>query len=174
MSILKPKEETVDISVNEIKELIAMDIGVQPETIQLKVKVELSSGINYFNSSSVEKASALLATVTLPGKTKKFEIYEADLKQVLEKNLQQSFENNVLIFNYKKNNEEYDLTSVSVGNKPDLSNSDDLLMSSLTNMQNLVQSIEIKPQGLDEMNNTIDSLENSLKQARELMRKNKF
>lgn len=175
MSILKPKEETVDISVNEIKALIAFDIGVKPESIDLKVKVELSAGVNYFNNSNIEQATALLATVVLPGKTQKFEIVEADLKQVLEKNLQQSFENNNLVFNYKNdpNSYEYELLSVSVSKKTELTN-DDLLMSSLSNMHNIVDSIEIKPKSLDDMSRTIDSLEASLNQARDMMRKNKF
>ena len=45
------------------------------------MKVEFFNGLSYFNDSPIEKATALLASVNLPGKTQKFEIYENDLKQ---------------------------------------------------------------------------------------------
>lgn len=176
MSILKPKEETVDISVKEIKELIAHDLGVNPESISFKVKVELSNGLSYFNDSPIEKATALLATVTLPGKTQKFEIYENDLKQILEKYLEQSFAQNTFLFNYQKEEQgaDFEFVSLSVAKKPELVDSQDLLSDSLSNMHKIVNSIEIKPQSLDEMDRTIDSLEDSIRQAREVMRRNKF
>lgn len=173
MSILKPVEETVDISTKEIKELIAYDLGISPENININVKVEQSNGINFFNDSPIEKATALVATVNLPGKTQKFEIYEKDLKTLLQTCLQQNFEENVLQFNYQKDQhgQSYELLSVSVGKKPEVTNSQDLLMDSLTNMQNLVQNIEIKPQSLDQMSRTIDSLEDSINKARDTMRR---
>lgn len=173
MSILKPVEETIDISTKEIKDLIAYDLGIHPEHIDINVKVEHSNGISFFNDAPIEKATALIATVTLPGKTQKFEIYEKDLKEVLKTCLQQNFDENVLIFNYQKEQygANYELLSVSIGKKPEINNSQDLLMDSLTNMQNLVQGIEIKPQNLDEMNKTIDSLEDSINKARETMRR---
>lgn len=176
MSILKPKEETVDISSKEIKELIAHDIGVSPDSIHLKVKVEFFNGLSYFNDSPIEKATALLASVNLPGKTQKFEIYENDLKQILEKYLEQSFEQNSLTFNYQKeyNGPDYELLNISIGNKPELTNSQDLLTESLSNMSKIVNSINIEPQSLDDMTRNIDSLEDSIRQAREVMRKNKF
>lgn len=173
MSILKPVEETIDISTKEIKDLIAYDINVAPANIDIKVKVEQSHGINFFNNSPTEKATALIASVTLPGKTQKFEIYESDLKQLLTNCLQQNFDDNALTFNYQQDTStnQYELLSVSIGKKPEINNSQDLLMDSLTNMQNLVQGIEIKPQNLDEMNKTIDSLEDSINKARETMRR---
>lgn len=173
MSILKPVEETVDISSKEIKELIAYDLGIHPEHIDINVKVEHSNGVSFFNDSPIEKATALIATVTLPGKTQKFEIYEKDLKEVLKTCLQQNFEDNVLIFNYQKDQHgsNYELLSVSVAKKPENTHSQDLLMDSLTNMQNLVQNIQIQPQSLDEMSRTIDSLEDSINKARDTMRR---
>lgn len=173
MSILKPVEETVDLSNKEIKDLIAYDIGITPDSINLSVKVDQTSGLSLFNTSPIEKATVLIATVILPGKTQKFEIYEDDLKQLLEKCLQQNFENNVLTFNYQKNlhDSEYELLSVSVGKKMENS---DVLMNSLHSMQSLIEHIEIKPQSLEQMNKTIDSLEESIQKARENIKKNKF
>lgn len=177
MSILKPIEETVDISVNEIKELIGFDIGVKSENIILKVKVEPINDFNHFNRQSIEKVTSLLAIVSLPGRTQKFEIFESDLKKLLEKNLQQNFENNTITFNYQKEKEssDYSLINISVGKKIELKNdADDLIMQSLSSMNNFIKSMSIKTQNLEEMNQTIESLEISLEQARDKIKKNKF
>lgn len=76
MSILKPKEETVDISSKEIKELIFYGgcIGVSPDSIHLKVKVEFFNGLSYFNDSPIEKA-------TIIGKCK-FSLFPVKLKNL--------------------------------------------------------------------------------------------
>lgn len=165
MSILKPKEEHVSISPEEILQIIAHDLGVSEE--QIKINVCL-------NNYPSQEFKCLSASVYLPGKTQKFDILEQDVLSLLEKYTGAEISNLKLEFDYQVNqdNNNLDLIRINVKNKNEYQNTipqEDLLMQSLSNMNNLVNSMPIGTQSLDEMSKNIDSLEDSIKAARELL-----
>lgn len=169
MSILKPKEEHVSISPEEILQIIAHDLGVSEE--QIKINVCL-------NNYPSQEFKCLSATVHLPGKTQKFDIFEKDVLSLLEKYTGAEIENLKLEFEYQStSNNLFELIRINVKNKLDYQNElpqEDLLSSSLNNMNHLINSIPLENQSLSEMSKNIDSLEDSIQKARELISRRKF
>jgi len=176
MSILTPKEENVSIAPEEILQIIAHDLGVNEQQIKIHVLLDNKSQ-DYFNHS-IQEFKCLSATVHLPGKTQKFDIFEKDVLSLLEKYTGAEIENLKLEFEYQStSNNLFELIRINVKNKLDYQSElpqEDLLSSSLNNMNHLINSIPLENQSLSEMSKNIDSLEDSIQKARELMSRRKF
>ena len=177
MSNLQITDQSADISCDELKKLLAFDIGVNEGDIDFRVTDSQLSDIADFNGLDTETTTSLLGEFSANGSVHKFTISEYDMKGLLRKHIRQDFSDNILVFNYRKTEDGsgYDFASLSVGKKPTLehySDADDLLTGSLSKMFDIVSSIDLRPQGLEQMNETIDALEASIAQSRERMRKN--
>lgn len=116
MSILKPINEETTYTENEIKNLIAKDLNINPKEISLFVHIELSNGESYWKDSPKEKFSHLIAQTTVLNKKQEFKVTQQDIKDLFNKYKNTNLTDENFSFRYQKeySGPRYELLDITI------------------------------------------------------------